>query len=66
MNITMHTVMYSERWDAHYSPLRNRWLDDRCDDPECEYCVDRPERPLEVKDELRDIQRPSSLNETAY
>lgn len=55
MNITMHTVMYSERWDAHYSPLRNRWLDDRCGDPECEYCKDRPKRPLEIKDELRDI-----------
>jgi hypothetical protein len=50
--MTFYKVEYSEQYDANYSPVRNEWLDDRCDDPTCEYCKDRPQRPLKVKDEL--------------
>ena len=37
---------YSEKYDATYDIEKNEWLDGQCDDPNCEYCVNRPERPL--------------------
>ena len=37
---------YSERWDAYYDSNTNEWLDSKCDDPTCEYCVNRPEKPM--------------------
>ena len=36
---------YNEQFDAYYDDETNRWLEDKCDDPECEYCSDRPEYP---------------------
>lgn len=33
---------YSEQYDAYYDEQTNEWLEDTCDDPECEYCVGRP------------------------
>ena len=41
---------YSEQFDAYYDDETNEWLDTKCDDPECEYCVNRPERPINVDD----------------
>lgn len=35
---------YSEEYDAHYNKETGEWLEDKCDDPECEFCVDRPEK----------------------
>jgi hypothetical protein len=26
--------------------LCNKWLESKCNYPECEYCLDRPERPV--------------------
>ena len=39
---------YSEKYDAYYDEDTNEWLESKCDDPTCEFCVNRPERPLEV------------------
>ena len=49
-------IQYSEQWDADYSPLRNEWLDSKCDDPECEYCPNRPDRPLTEMEYAKIIQ----------
>jgi hypothetical protein len=49
-------IEYSEKWDADYSVLRNEWLDSKCDDPECEYCPNRPERPLTEEEYAKIIQ----------
>jgi uncharacterized protein (DUF1778 family) len=38
-------LIRSERWDAYYCPVCNEWLERRCDDPTCEFCAGRPERP---------------------
>lgn len=38
---------YSEEFDAYYDDETNEWLEDKCDDPECEYCPNRPEKPNE-------------------
>lgn len=39
----------AERWDAYYCPSCNEWLEATCDDPECGFCRNRPENPIEVK-----------------
>lgn len=40
---------YSEEYDAFYNVETNQWLESKCDDPTCEYCMSRPERPLGVE-----------------
>ena len=47
---------YSEQYDAYYSDTHNEWLDSKCDDPECEYCPNRPERPLTEEQYAKTIQ----------
>jgi hypothetical protein len=37
---------YSEEYDAYYNPATNEWIESKCDDPTCEFCANRPERPL--------------------
>lgn len=39
--------LYSEEYDAYYCKLCNKWLEDKCDDPTCEYCPGRPEQPIQ-------------------
>jgi len=34
--------------DGEYCPECDVWLVGTCSDPECEYCVGRPEKPSEV------------------
>ncbi len=40
---------YSEQYDAYYDSATNEWLESKCDDPNCEYCTNRPEHPLEIE-----------------
>jgi hypothetical protein len=51
---------YSEKYDAYYDPNTGEWLDDVCDDPECEYCVGRPEN---AKEEMDMVSRKESEDE---
>ena len=39
-------IVYSEEHDAYYNQTTNEWTETKCDDPACEYCVTRPERPV--------------------
>ena len=41
------TKKYSEEYDAYYDEDTNEWLESTCDDPDCEFCTKRPERPLQ-------------------
>jgi hypothetical protein len=41
---------YSEEYDAYFCPICNIWLEDRCNDPECEFCNIRPLTPREKND----------------
>ena len=41
-------LYYSHKYDAMYCPNCNVWTEEKCDEPNCEYCIDRPEKP-EVK-----------------
>jgi hypothetical protein len=38
---------HSEEYDAYYCKSCNEWLEDKCDDPACEYCNSRPATPNE-------------------
>ncbi len=37
---------YSEKFDAYYDEQTNEWLEDTCDDPECDLCIGRTPAPL--------------------
>ena len=47
-------IKYSEQWDAYYDESTNEWTESKCDDPTCEYCVGRPEKPM-VNQKLREL-----------
>ena len=38
--------LYYDKYDAYFCPNCNIWKEKSCDDPECEYCRDRPSKPL--------------------
>jgi hypothetical protein len=39
-------IAYNEEHDTYYSLVTGEWIEDPCDDPTCEYCVNRPAKPL--------------------
>jgi hypothetical protein len=39
-------IVYSKEHDAFYNQTTNEWTETKCDDPACEYCTTRPERPV--------------------
>ena len=39
---------YFQRHDAYYCELCNKWLEPTCDDPDCWFCPDRPEKPSQI------------------
>lgn len=39
----------SDKYDAYYCPECNEWTESKCDDKECQFCLNRPETPKEVK-----------------
>lgn len=41
-------VQYNSRHDAYYCELCNKWLERKCDDQNCEFCNDRPEKPSQL------------------
>ena len=45
-----HEEIYNAEYDAHYCGICNIWVDVQCEDPQCCYCIDRPETPLADKD----------------
>lgn len=40
-------LAYSEEYDTYYNEETNEWVEDKCDDPNCEFCVNRPDKPSE-------------------
>ncbi len=37
---------YNKQYDAFYDDVKNVWLEDVCSDNNCNYCKDRPSKPL--------------------
>jgi hypothetical protein len=42
----VQTAEYSEEYDSYFLRESNEWVEAKCSDPNCEFCVNRPERPL--------------------
>ena len=38
---------YSAEYDTYYCERCNLWLEEKCNDPECQYCNKRPAYPSE-------------------
>lgn len=38
--------VYAVAFDAYLCMRCNQWVEPACDDPDCEYCRHRPEKPL--------------------
>jgi hypothetical protein len=38
--------VYYEKYDAKFCPKENKWLENGCSDPGCDYCKSRPKTPL--------------------
>lgn len=45
-NICCHPCVRNDIYDAWFCPICNIWLEQKCGDSDCEYCKERPERPL--------------------
>lgn len=39
-------VIYYDQYDAMFCPKCNHWLEKKCGDPECCYCLSRPDKPI--------------------
>ena len=39
----------NEKYDAYYDDKKDEWLEDKCDNPNCEFCKDRPTKPSACK-----------------
>ena len=44
-------VIYYDDYDAYFCAYCNVWLEDRCGEPGCGYCANRPEKPLPNENE---------------
>ncbi|TPG12240.1 hypothetical protein EAH86_20230 [Pedococcus bigeumensis] len=43
--VCVSDLLYCDRHDAYLCPLCDRWQESACTDPECTYCLGRPDRP---------------------
>ena len=51
----VESIDFCEKHDAFFCAKCDRWLDLQCDDPQCVFqCTQRPARPSEVNDPLRE------------
>lgn len=37
---------YFDDYDSYFCPNCNVWLESQCSDPTCEFCSERPNKPL--------------------
>jgi len=44
--------LYNEEYDAHYDDETNEWLEAACSTPTCQFCKDRPDKPMIENKEL--------------
>ena len=49
-------VIYYDDYDAYICAYCNKWLEKKCGDANCRYCLNRPEKPLPNDNELRRLK----------
>lgn len=59
-------MKYSEQWDAYYDETTNEWTESKCSDPTCEYCAGRPEKPMNMIQELSNTAHQHALDNIEY
>ena len=40
--------LYSEKFDAYFCAVCDKWLEKKCNDQTCVFCSNRPEKPSEA------------------
>lgn len=45
----LERLSYNDEFDSIYCKPCDDWYDTACEDPSCEYCVERPEKPSDCK-----------------
>ncbi|MEC1177517.1 hypothetical protein P9B03_03390 [Metasolibacillus meyeri] len=35
-----------DKYDAYFCATCNKWLEEKCSDPDCYYCPQRPDKPI--------------------
>jgi hypothetical protein len=41
-------IQYNNQYDAYFCELCNKWLEESCGNPTCDYCNERPEKPSQI------------------
>lgn len=41
-------IYYSVVYDAYFCIFCDKWLENACGDPRCEFCSDRPKKPSDL------------------
>ena len=41
---------YTVKYDTYYCPSCDKWLEEDCGDPHCEFCASRPSKPSDLWD----------------
>lgn len=59
-------IKYSEQWDANYDGITGEWLESKCDDPTCEYCANRPEKYMNLIQQLSNTAHQHALDNIEY
>lgn len=44
-----HQRSYSEQYDSYYCKQCDKWFENKCGEPECEFCKNRPKNPSLMK-----------------
>jgi len=50
------TAIYQETFDAYFCAYCNLWLEKKCGDKNCDYCPNRPDKPLPNENERRRLR----------
>ena len=57
---------YCEKHDAYYCKDCNIWLEKNCGDKTCEYCFNRPEKPSQVKENMKNEYKRTQQIQNEY
>ena len=49
--MTTEMKKYCIKHDAFYDQKNDKWLESKCNDPNCKFCKDRPDKPSKVQDD---------------
>lgn len=41
-------LLYCEEYDTYYCPKCDEWSEEKCGDPDCYFCNERPEKPSDA------------------